>query len=275
MQGRAAAVYGLVFLLVAVGAFAYVSVAEAPEPSLEQVDYARGEGENFTVGDREYTVSGFTTQRGEPAASLVWYDETARATEEWTHAAEPDGTTVVYEGRDHWVRIPQTADPGSFTLLETPPEDGNVSVFTDDGGNWVVDDGSEYVPLEEYEGLDRVEQQNGSSFEVGEGEESRTVTVETVTNESVTVSWNEPSETEVFVRQTDREQLNGQNVTAHFPSEGTLQLTTDEAEIDRYLAVHEDRDLFQQRSQGLTMAAILSLVSVALLVGLAFLPRKE
>lgn len=277
MQGRAAAIYGLVFLLVAAGAYAYVSAAEPPEPSLENPEHALAEGDSFTVDDREYTVTGFGEQRGEPTVTLVWADEDARAQEEWEYAADPGGTTVVYDGTEHWVRSTGADDPDSFVLLETPAEDGGVSVFVDDSDNWIVNDGGNYTPLEDYDGLDRVEQTNGSTFTVGEGNDSRDVTVESVTNESVTVSWNEPAENEVIVRQTvaDPAEINGRNFSVHVPSEGTVQLSSDPGATRAYIDAHQDRDLYQQRLRGLTMTTVLALVSFALLAGLAFLPRKE
>ncbi|AGN00896.1 hypothetical protein L593_04735 [Salinarchaeum sp. Harcht-Bsk1] len=277
MQGRAAAVYGLVFLLVAAGAYGFVTVAEAPEPSMDNPDVTFAEtGENQTIGERTYRLDGFGSQRGQPTATLVWTDEDARSTESWTHAAEPGGTTVTTaENVTYWVRIPQDEATGSFTLLETPAEGSNVTVVTDSNGNWVVEEGTNYTALEEYDGFERVEVENGSTLAIGTGNDTRDVRVDQVTNESVTVSWNEPAETEITLRQTSVKELEGTNVTVHVPGDGSLEMATSEEPIDDYLEQHEDRTHFQERMDGLKMSAVLSLVSFVLLVGMAFLPRKE
>ncbi|GAB3687171.1 hypothetical protein GCM10028857_19990 [Salinarchaeum chitinilyticum] len=275
MQGRAAAVYGLVFLLVAAGAFTYASVAEPPEPTMDTPDQSVSQGEVVTLGDREYELTGFGSQRGQPTATLVWTDEDARSLEEWTHAAEPGGTTVTYENASYWVRIPQTASPSSFTLLETPAEGSNVSVFGDGNGNWIVNDDGEYVDLEDYEAFERVEVQNGSMLTIGSGNESREVRVDAVTNASVTVSWSDPREVERIARQTSRSEINGQNLTVHIPGDGTLDVATSEAGIEAYLEKHDDKQAFETRMDGLTMASVISLVSFIVLIGMAFLPRKE
>ena len=276
MQGRAAAVYGLVFLLVAAGAYGFVTVAEAPEPSMENPDVTfSGTGDNETIGERTYRLDSFGSQRGQPTATLIWTDEDARATESWTHAAEPGGTTVTTaENVTYWVRIPQDADTGSFTLLETPDEDSNVSVFIQDE-QWIVNDDGNYTDLEDYDGFERVEVENGSTLSIGTGNDTRDVRVEEVTNESVTVSWNQPAENEVSLRQTSVKELESGNVTAHFPEDGSLEVATDEETIDDYLQQHEDQTDFETRMDGLKMSAVLSLVSFVLLIGMAFLPRKE
>jgi hypothetical protein len=278
MQGRAAAVYGLVFLLVAAGAYGFTVVAEAPEPSMDNPDITfSSPGDTATIGDRTYTFQEIgDAQRGEPTALLNWTEEDARSTESWSHAAEPGGTTVTTaENVTYWVRIPQDADTGSFTLLETPAEGSNVSVFMDDDDNWIVNDGGDYVDLDEYDGFERVEVENGSTLSIGTGNDTREVRVDGITNESVTVTWNEPATREVSLRQTSRKELAGQNVTVHIPGDGTVELATSEEGIEDYLAQHEDKTDFQTRMDGLTMASVLSLVSFVLLIGLAFLPRKE
>lgn len=286
MQGRAAAVYGLVLLLVAAGAGAYVATAEPPEPTLQDPDLqlTAQQGETVSItgpdgSERVYRVDGFTTQRGQPAATLVWTDEDARSTAQWTHAAEPSGTTVTVDNESYFVRIPQVPSPTNATLLEEPDDNASVSIFTDDGGSWVVNASGQYVPLAEYQGLERTRIQVDDDFEAQVAEESRTVRVESITNESVTVNFTQPAETEVFVRQTSRATLNGVNATAHFTENATgvqlLQLTTDEAEIDRYLAAHDDRVQFQHRLDGLIATVVLALVAAGLLVALSTLPRKE
>lgn len=279
MQGRAAAVYGLVFLLVAAAASAYVVTADTPEPTMQDADWNRSEGESFEVtndaGDtRNYSVSGFGTQQGQPTVTLVWTDEDVRSTEEWTYAEDPDGTSIVYEGTEYYVRSTGEANPESFQLLESPSEDSAVSLFVQ-GDQWVVNDSGDYVALEDYDGLERISVENGSTFAEGEEGEVRNVTVESVTNESVTVSWTQPQENEVLLRQTDREQLNDVNVTIHVVDESEVHITSDESEIDRYIGAHENRQHFQQRVDGLLATTVLSLVAVVLLIGLAFLPRKE
>lgn len=275
MQGRAVAVYGLVLVLVAAGAFAYQSTAEAPEPSLDDPEHVLEVGETFEVDDRTYNLTGFDSQQGDPTALLEWTDETARSSESWTHAEDPGGTTVEYEGGEYWVRIPQTADPSAFTLLESPGDDADFSVFTSDSGNWIVNDSGEYVDLQDFDRLERVQIDNGSMLTVGAEDDAREVRVDSVTNESVTVSWQDPFVTEVVVRQASRKDLNGVNHTVHIPGDGTAEFTSDEAAIEDYRGQHQDKADFQTRMDGLLMTTVLALITVVLLVGLAFLPRKE
>jgi len=275
MQGRAVAVYGLVLALVAAGAFAYASTAETPEPSLDDPEHTLEVGETFTVDDRTYNLTGFGTQQGSPTAKLQWVDEDARSLEEWTHAEEPGGTTVVHDGTEYWVRIPQTPGNDSFTLLETPGENASYSVFTDDDGNWLVNDGGEYVNLEDFEELERLEVELDAEIDVGEEDDVRTVRVDDITNESVTVSWNDPVATDIIVPQADRSELNGAVYTVHVPGDGTAEFTSDEDDIEAYLGDHEDSNKFDTRMDGLLMTSTIAVVGIVLLLGLAFLPRKE
>lgn len=275
MQGRAVAVYGLVLALVAVGAFGYATTAEAPEPSIDDPEHTVAVNQSFSIGDRTYTLNDFGEIQGSPTALIQWTDEDARSSEQWEHADEPGGTSITHDEREFWVRIPQTADPSTFTLLEQPGENASFSVFTDDEGNWLVNDDGTYVDLEDFDRLERLEVEDGGSIEVGEGEDVRTVRVDGVTNESVTVSWNDPSTVELEIRQAKRSELNGQNATVHVPGDGTAHFTTDEGKIDAYIADHEDKDDFNTRMDGLLMTSTLTAVSLLVLIGLAFLPRKE
>lgn len=283
MQGRAAAVYGVVFLLVAAAASGYVVTADAPEPTMENPDPDKenlAEDDEFEVTNdagetRTYRVGGTGEQRGQPTVTVIWTDPDAQATEDWEHAEEPGQPGVVYEGSEYYVRIPQDAEePDAFVLQEAPPEDANVSLFVDDDGNWVVNDDGNYTNVEDYQGLQRLEVTTGESFEEGSEDDVRTVTVEEITPEAVTVSWTEPVENEVLLRQTDSEELNGVPATVHVDDDG-VDVTTDEQEIDRYIVAHEDRELFQQRVDGLVGVAVLAFVSLLLLVPLSQLPRKE
>lgn len=280
MQRRAAAIYGVVLVLVAAGAFAFAATADGPEPAFESFDAELEEGDEYTVDDRQYTVTGFGERRGEPTATFEWIDEDARSDEAWDHAADPGGTTVFTGGSEYWVRIPQDADEDeeldSFTLLEVPPEDVSVFMREDDGQWFVQPEGEDPMPIEEYD-LERITIQSDEEFTVHneEGEDEREVLVEEITTEAVAVSWNEPEPQEEILRQSDRNELNGVTHMAHFPEEGVVQVTTDEAEMERYTQQREDRELFQQRIGGLHLTIVISLLTVVLLFALAYLPRKE
>lgn len=285
MQGRAAAIYGVVFLLVAAGAVGYVTAVDAPEPTMENPDDGLdglAEGDEFPITndageERVYTVGELGEQRGQPTITLLWTDDDAQATEDWEYDEEPGSPSVVFEGSEFYVRPidADEEDPDSFLLQEHPPEDANVSLFVDADGNWVVNEDGNYTAVEEYEGLERLEVSEGESFDEGDEDDVRTVTVEEVTTDVVTVTWTEPVENEILLRQTAREELNDVDVTIHVDENGLLYITSDEEEIDRYIEAHEDRDHFEQRSDGLIGIAVLALVTMILLAPLSQLPRKE
>lgn len=179
MQRRAAAAYAGLFILIAVGAYVMVGVAQEPAVTVENPDHSLGENESFEVGDRVYTVDDINgsvdaiernttldwTNESErrtvtiannsefPAINATWPGQTARVT-----STLANGSTVRYNGTPHTVQ----AENGSFTLRVqnvsfavddtvgyngnqtnvTAANDGNVTLTWNDTGNVTLSEGS-------------------------------------------------------------------------------------------------------------------------------------
>lgn len=83
MQRRAAAVYLVLFVVLAGGAYAYIEVgATQPQISIDGPTYEQGE--TLSVDDRTYTVTGISAESGEDGISrsgeLTWFNESNIAT---------------------------------------------------------------------------------------------------------------------------------------------------------------------------------------------------
>jgi len=135
MQRRAAAAYATLFLLLAAGSYLMVGVAQEPAIALEDadVDYAVGDGEEFDVDGRTYTVDGISGAAilEDREATLVWVNESEKRTTtidndtevgavdvSWSGqsarqvATLDNGTTVSFNGSEHTVLV----GDGSVTL---------------------------------------------------------------------------------------------------------------------------------------------------------------
>jgi len=126
MQRRAAAAYAGLFILVAVGAYAMVGVAQEPAVTVENPDHSLAGGDTVEIGDRTYTVdeiSGSATQADRsatltwtnaserrtatlengtdvPAVAVKWADQAAR--QETTLA---NGSTIEFNGSDYMLLV--------------------------------------------------------------------------------------------------------------------------------------------------------------------------
>lgn len=136
MQRRAAAAYGTLFLLLAVGAFLMIGFAEEPTVAIEDPDLSVSEGESITIDSRTYNetvglqvanaVS--TTDR---SAMLLWVNDSETQTDTIENKTEipvvdvswpgqtarmtttvDNGSTVSYKGTDHTLVV----GDGDFTL---------------------------------------------------------------------------------------------------------------------------------------------------------------
>ncbi|MFW5956543.1 MAG: hypothetical protein ACOCQY_03980 [Halorhabdus sp.] len=173
MQRRAAAIFAVFFLLVGAGAFAFMGLTEAPTVSLPGEAYAGGE--EFSVGDRTYTV-GETIE--DSSAQLTWRNESARfsATVENNSTVSPldlswegqqarwsvtlDGdSTFTSENETYRVALNTTADPPSATLTNVDNASVNETVTVGDTLSYeanettittIDDDGLTLVWAEDY-----------------------------------------------------------------------------------------------------------------------------
>jgi hypothetical protein len=162
MQRRAAAAYAGLLLLIAVGAYVMVGVAEEPAVTVENPDYTLGDGDEPTISDRTYTVSEvsgsadasgrtatFTwTNASEkktatldsgselPAINVTWPGQTAR-----TESTFANGSAVQYDGNEYTAVIENgsvtlAARNVSFSVGDTFPYRGNqTNVTAAENGN--------------------------------------------------------------------------------------------------------------------------------------------
>jgi hypothetical protein len=277
MQRRAAAVYVAFLLVIAVGAYTFAAAAESPEITVENPEYGLSEGDEFDVNGTTYTVAKLGEEssggghggggEAELTATIEW-NVSAEESEDW---APGPGNAIEYQGGNYEVIIPNETDPTQFTLREMPGDD--LTVYENSDGNRVVEvqrDGeTEYVPLDEYEALERITVAENQSIQYND----QNATVTEVTNESVTVQWQVQETEDVSLTEgATTEQISDEELVAHFPDHSTLELSSD---LESYNDQAEDKEFFEQRTNGLTMAAILAGITAFLLLAMAYLPRRE
>lgn len=264
MQRRATAVFAAFFLVVAVGAYAFVTTAEEPAVAIDEgnQDFALSNGSSFTVGGTEYAVGSLNGTEG--SAEATWRNESAR----YTGTLEND-STVTYEDGNFTLLVDEGESPEGFRLVEVQSVDrptttmnGTTYVVVEEGTNRTL------VPREEYLPEPRVEE-----FALGDEYpfEGNTTTVASVTASEVTVEWFAPRTETVEFGEGENTTLAGTSYTAHFPDAETLVLTTEYADYGTDL---QRQDAFHDRMNGLWGVVILSGLAVVLLVGMAFLPSR-
>ncbi|WP_256391908.1 hypothetical protein [Natronoarchaeum rubrum] len=278
MQRRAAAVYTALFLVIAVGAFAFAGAAQEPVITVDDPEYNLSEGEEFDINGTTYTVAslGMTEASGgghgggggaHLEATIEW-NVTEEGGEEW--ATGPDNA-VEYSGSEYEVVIENATNVSEFTLRETPSD--NVTVYTDADGNRVVEveqgGDTRIVPIDEYEGLERIEFAEGDSLQYND----QNATVGNVSNGTVQVSWTEQVTQDVALAEGDTtDQIADQTFVAHFTSDSAMVLSTN---LDAYSEQADQQSFFHDRTDGLLMISFLSGATGFILLGMAYLPRRE
>ncbi len=145
MQRRVAAIYFAFFLLM--GASAYSVIAVAEEPAIDVAGQSYGQGDTFTVDEREYVVGNLSAGNasggeGAPSGTLMWTNESAQFTatvannttvspvrlsfsdqEAYYAATLAEGDTVQFNGSETTVSIPDVESPSNFSLVR----DGNAT----------------------------------------------------------------------------------------------------------------------------------------------------
>ncbi|MFC7081883.1 hypothetical protein [Halorussus caseinilyticus] len=270
MQRRAATVYAVLFLVIAAGSYSLIGVAQEPGIDVQGETYAQND--TLTVNGYEYTV----TSLGDGEGTLTRVNESARYTAELAN-----NSTTQLDNSTYRVFIPNESDPSQFTLRQEFNLSENVTTVTQNETEYVVvDDGQNksLVPVEEYKN-----QQFGEpeTREYAEGDdfqyEGNRTTVTNVTADAASVAWTAPRATENSLSEGTNLTLGPENdnetFVAHFPEgeEGVVQLGSDPA---AYQSEVSDIDNFDERIAGLWGIAILSVLTVILLFGLAFLPNK-
>ena len=270
MQRRAATVYGVLFLVIAAGAYSLIGVAQEPGIDLQGETYT--ENDTLTVGGLEYTVASI----GDGEGTLERVNESARYTATWAN-----NSTTQLDNTTYRVLIPNETDPGQFTIREEFNLSENVSTVTQDGAEYVVvnqsDGNRSLVPVSEYK-----RQQFGEP-ETRQFSEGQTLqlagnetTVSNVTAGQAVLTWTAPQTVSTSLAQGTNVTLGsdngGQQFVAYFPEQnGTVQLSPNPAEYQSQVGAV---DTFNERMAGLWGIFILSIITFVLLVGLAFLPNK-
>ncbi|WP_267641739.1 hypothetical protein [Haloarchaeobius amylolyticus] len=283
MQRRAAAAYVALFLALTAGAYAFITIAEAPEVGLENPDATLTSGDTLTVDGRQYNATEVSASESSGGghgggggvtytAKLVWVNESATTSETWTN-----NTTVTYQNTTYRAFIANTSSPNEVTLRWEPgdqysPQWVNGTQYID--GDLDQPD-RQAVTVEEYiANNDSIGRQTleitGDTYNF-KGNQS-TVTREP---ETLTFTWTQPKENEVSFGQNANVTLNGVEYAAHFPDGESVQLKRGEAAQKELMASLETEDRFHERINGLWGVVLVGGTALVLLVGLAFLPRKE
>lgn len=282
MQRRAAAVSAAILLVLAVGAYGLLGVAE--QPGIETETTAElSVNQNVTLGDTDYTVASLSDTAG-GTATFEWYNESSRYTatlsnnstftpgQDLSRTAWND-TNVTYE-----LLVESADDPTTFTLTEAQ----NVSepTVTENGTTYVLidrnDDGTnEAIPLDEYLPEPRsVTYAVGDSFEY----ENNTTTVDDVTPSEVTLEWTSPRTLSRTVSNGNNVTLGGESYIAYFPETASatdgpteVVLTQDQA---GYQAALDRQEYWSERMRGLWGIVVLGVIGGVGLIALAYLPNR-
>ncbi len=265
MQRRAAAVYGVFFLVIAIGSAAMIGAASAPA-AVSDPDHRLSNGDEVTIAGQSYAV---TVEEG--GATLEWHNESARYTETWEN-----GSDVSFQGTNYTVSIPNASDPLQLTLeeVQTLPEDTETTTVNDT--EYVVverDDGArELVPTGEYLVQTQGEPERRELVE-GQAYDYRgnQTTLEAVDNESATLAWTAPRDESMDLAEGDVVELGDREFVASFPEAGMLVLDRDVGAYERQQGVIAT---YHQRINGLWGVSILAGLSAVVLLGLSYLPSR-
>jgi hypothetical protein len=281
MQRRAAAVYLVIFVALAGGAYAFIEVgASEPEVSLDGPTYS--EGDTLSVGDRTYTVSGISAESGEDGVTrsgeLTWFNESAIATEE----LEND-STVAFDDGEYTVAIANESNITSFDLVESRNVSAILADDSDVEGTVTGDDDQEYVRftngstqlLSEY--LDPADTETfstGDTFPYQQENETIDTTVAAVSSSAVTLQWDNPQNETIGLEEGGNITLNGEQHFAHFPDNSSVKVLASGQYYSSYQSELADVNAFGDRIVGLWGIVILSLLSSIILIAAAYLPNK-
>jgi hypothetical protein len=284
MQRRAAAVYGLLFLVLGAASYSLVATGAQPTIGFENPDHRLSAGDSFTTDGQEYVVSDISAQAsgGEAGApvtvtrsgQLSTTDESSVYSEAWAN-----NSSVTLDDREWRVLVPNESDPSEFTLREEINEsailanDTNADneTVTRDGTQWVVverDGETNLVPASEY-----FPDPESRQYAEGDGFDYRgnETTVANVSTAQVTAEWVAPRTLTTEVDDEANVTVGDTQYLAHFPNNQTMVLTSDYESYDSQVA---EIDAYQKHVTGLTGITIVSGVVTALLFGMAFLPSR-
>lgn len=270
MQRRAAAMYVLLFLVIAVGALGFITLTDGPSASMDDPDYELTLDDSVTIDGVEYQL----TSLGEFTAQLTYVDEAAELS-----ATFDDGDMVNITGTDYRVEVPDVDDPDNVTLVETYPEhdrntteddEGNTLVQLDDG-SWISEE--EYLE-QEYGPRDEIVLSEGDTFEFipEEAEESVEATVDEILPTGFTVTWTGQAEQTVLLQRNAVNTIGDTDFGTNFIGQDAIQLTQDIDAFESHLEAHE---VWDERYQGFWGVGVLSILAAVLIGALSYLPRRR
>ncbi|QCJ45646.1 MULTISPECIES: hypothetical protein [Haloprofundus] len=285
MQRRAAAISVAFFLLVGAASYSLIATAEEPTIQFENAEHELQEGDQFTQGGQQYTVTSLDAQveggdHGSPTTlsrtgEIAWTNDSARYTQTWEN-----NSSVSVSNESYRVLIPNDSDPDSLTLREelnrTALLQANESVdnemVTRDGQRYVVyNDGSgnpTLVPEDQFfPEPESTQYDEGQQFDF----EGNQTTVENITASEATLAWTAPQNNTAALEDQANVTVGDQQYLAYFPENETVYLTQDRAS---YQAQQQEIATYNRHLKGLQGVTILSGALVVLLIGLAYLPSR-
>lgn len=289
MQRRAAAIYAVFFLVVGAASYSLIATAESPSIAFENPDHRLQQGDSFSVGDQEYTVS--SLEASEPSggggghgggggggvtysAEVAWTVESSEYSETWENGSE-----VTYRNETRVVVIPSADDPDEFALRDPVNRSAILADDPQADNETVTRDGEEYVVVTE-NGTSRLvladeyfPEPDEERFSEGQQIEydGNSATVDNVTSEGATLAWTAPRERTESLSQEANVTLSGTTFLAYFPDDSTVVLTTNFQSYERQTA---EIAAYEERKNGLWGISIVSGMTILLLVGMAYMPSR-
>ena len=274
MQRRAVAVYVAFFVLIAAASYTLLATAEEPTITLDDPEYELTEGETFTVGGQEYTVTSIEESDGSVSGTVEWTETDVEMSETWANE-----DTVEIDGME-WQVLIEGENATEFTLqetmdrqaiLENDPNADNETIEREGGEFVVVTSGGEedLVAAEEY-----FPAPTTGSYAVGDSfaYNNQTVTVDEIAGGEATISWTEDqTNTNSLSNEGTVELADGTEYLSFLPDASTLQLTSDMTEYEAQVAAQEQ---FSQRTTGFRYTTFTALLLAGSLIAFAFLPSR-
>ncbi|MFB6100997.1 MAG: hypothetical protein ABEJ73_00340 [Haloplanus sp.] len=286
MQRRAAAIYVAFFIVLGAASYSVIATASAPTIGFENPDHRLSQGDEFSVGDRQYTVSTISAEMsggggGHGGAATVtrsgqvtWTNDSARHTKTWEHNA-----TVTYEGETYRVLVGEGDDPATFRLQEQINRTAILQNDTSVRDETVTQNGTEYVVRETGGNLSLVPASDyfpePASTQYQEGDQlqyqGNVTTVDSVSSDGVTLAWIAPRTNTIDVGNKGNVTLSGTTYFAYFPDNSTLVLESDYGVYERQT---EQIARYHNHVNGLWGVSIASFATAILLVGMAYMPSR-
>ena len=270
--------YTALFLVIAVGAFAFAGAAQEPAITVDDPEYNLAEGDEFEINGTTYSVASVGMTESSGGGHGGGGGAHMEATIEWNVTEQgsaelvtgPDNA-IEYSGGEYEVVVENATNVSSFTLRQMPGD--NVTVYTNADGDRVVEvqqnGETQIVPIEEYEELQRFNFSEGDALQY----DGQNATVGNVSNGTVQLSWTQEVTEDVALSEGGTtDQLGDQTFVAHFPSESSVVLSTN---VDAYTEQADQQSFFHDRTDGLLMISFLSGATGFILLGMAYLPRRE